>query len=1017
MPDAHFFVLRAPLLPQPPWLERPPGAERLASFRQLVEDPVLREALYVASPDLHSALELWRHDPNHPHTKNVPEALYRYLSRMGSRPTPFGLFSACSTGQVGPQTLLDPGQEFRRHTRLDMGYLSNLCEVLEPELRPKLLYSPNSTIVQTAAQYRYAEGRQDPVSRTRHNDQVSLQRTDAIDAVLAAAPARPAALAAVVQQLYPDISEEEALDFVGGLIDAQVLVSPLAPAVTGEDPLRELIGQLQPLLPDLAEQLEQVRLGMEALDAGGLGQPPAAYDALTTLLQKLPATPDPKRLYHVDLYRTGALALGTGVVEQLWAGVELLYRISPPQRSDLEKLAKDFDQRWGEAEVPLALVMDEELGLGFGAARSADPSPLLQELSFGNPPEADSAFTAQHRWMLRRLLETSTEGTWELSDEDVAALTVPGKAPLPESLYVMATLAAPDAATLDRGEGEIHLHSAEGPDGTRLFGRFCLGDARLHAEVQAHMRQQEQAQGDRIVAEVVHLPAGRMGNVIARPRLRTYEIPYLGRGEAPVEEQVPLSDLWLSQRGGRLILRSRRLNREVVPALCSAHNYAAGDLPVYRFLATLGVQGSTHFVGFQWGPLGSAPYLPRVRRGRLILSLARWRVQKKEVEILRKGGTEAEKLRSRLRLPRHVRLAEGDNLLWLDLDCPLAREALTGKESAVFMEIYPGKEELCVQSAAGGHRHELLVPFLRPGTRPPVAAPPPPPQLHLPGSDWLYLKIYTGAQTAERILAEQILPLVQETDGLKCWFFIRYADPDFHLRLRLAGEPPLLAALLNQLQAALSPWAEDGRIAKIVADSYLPEQDRYGDGVLLGLTESLFQADSVFVASMAELLEGDEGEDLRWRLGLRSLHLLLEDAGLPMDERLPLLEHARRSWAAQIRVEKSTEAALNLLYRKESRSLEPWIAPGYDPDAPEAPFFLLLEQRSVAQRPIFAALRAQMSPTRFRERMGSYMHMAINRLARSDANRMEWVLYDFLLRLYKSAIARQNADSRRHRTE
>ena len=462
MPDATFFVLRAPLLPQPAWLEGPPGAERLAEFRRLVEDPVIREAIYVASPDLHGALELWRHDPQHPHTKNVPYSLYRYLSRMGSRPTPFGLFSACSTGQVGEQSRLEPGQEFRRHTRLDMGYLANLCEALEPELRPKLLYSPNNTIVHTAAQLRYAEGRQDPVSRARHNDQVSLQRTEAIDAVLAAAPGRPAELALVVQQLYSDISEEEALAFVDGLIDAQVLVSPLAPAVTGEDPLQELIGQLQPLLPEVAERLEQLRQGLEALDAGGLGQPPAAYDALTALLKNLPATPDPKRLYHVDLYRSGVLSLGKRVVEQLWAGVELLYRISPPLRSDLEKLAKDFDQRWGEAEVPLALVMDEELGLGFGAARSADPSPLLQELSFGDPPEADSAFTAQHRWMLRRLLETSADGVWELNDEDVAALTVAGKAPLPESLYVMATLVAADAESLDRGEGEILLPSAEG---------------------------------------------------------------------------------------------------------------------------------------------------------------------------------------------------------------------------------------------------------------------------------------------------------------------------------------------------------------------------------------------------------------------------------------------------------------------------------------------------------------------------------------------------------------------------
>ena len=55
------------------------------------------------------------------------------------------------------------------------------------------------------------------------------------------------------------------------------------------------------------------------------------------------------------------------------------------------------------------------------------------------------------------------------------------------------------------------------------------------------------------------------------------------------------------------------------------------------------------------------------------------------------------------------------------------------------------------------------------------------------GSEWLYYKLYTGHKTADFILTEVIKPLTEEflEKGLiDKWFFIRYADPKHHIRLR-----------------------------------------------------------------------------------------------------------------------------------------------------------------------------------------------------------------------------------------
>ena len=64
-------------------------------------------------------------------------------------------------------------------------------------------------------------------------------------------------------------------------------------------------------------------------------------------------------------------------------------------------------------------------------------------------------------------------------------------------------------------------------------------------------------------------------------------------------------------------------------------------------------------------------------------------------------------------------------------------------------------------------------------------------RIFVPGSEWLYLKIYAGENTLERILVRQlpiILRKLNKANLINKWFFIRYADPDTHLRIRFLTE-------------------------------------------------------------------------------------------------------------------------------------------------------------------------------------------------------------------------------------
>jgi len=88
-------VVRTPLLPFEP--------EKLdeAGIRAMLHQDWFLEAIYLASPDLHSMALAWRDGAVFEARKQqkLIASLAKYYSRMMSRCTPFGLFASCGTTQ------------------------------------------------------------------------------------------------------------------------------------------------------------------------------------------------------------------------------------------------------------------------------------------------------------------------------------------------------------------------------------------------------------------------------------------------------------------------------------------------------------------------------------------------------------------------------------------------------------------------------------------------------------------------------------------------------------------------------------------------------------------------------------------------------------------------------------------------------------------------------------------------------------------------------------------------------
>jgi thiopeptide-type bacteriocin biosynthesis protein len=581
----------------------------------------------------------------------------------------------------------------------------------------------------------------------------------------------------------------------------------------------------------------------------------------------------------------------------------------------------------------------------------------------------------------------------------------------------------------------VLIEAAIGPSGARLSGRFCHGSDAIDAGVREHLRAEEALQPDAVFAEIAHLPEGRIGNILCRPVLRDYEIPFLGVSGAPADRQLPIDDLLVSVTDGRIVLRSRRLGREVVPRLTTAHNFRARSLGIYRFLCALQSQAGGG-VGWSWGPLEESPFLPRVTCGRAIFQRARWRLDARDLTALAKATEGAKRattpdavrelrarsveaaraLRERRGLPRLAVLADRDNELPIDFDNELSADSFVwlvrNRDEAVLLEMLPGPDELVATGAEGSYAHEVVVSFTR--EREPTRRETPSPvaatvrRRFAPGSDWLYAKLYCGAATGDAVLRDAIAPLVRDVmarGSADSWFFIRYADPDDHIRVRFRGDPDrLLVDVLPVLRAATEPLVDADIVWKLQLDTYEREVERYGGPRGIELAEDLFRHDSDAVLAIVELLEGDAGQDARWRLALRGADHLLDDFGYDLGQKRAIMRRAREAFAAEHRADTRLKKQLGVKFRAERDRVAELLDRAPNPDHDLSPGFDALARRAEAWRDTIAEIRARDARGELRPRLDvvvwSYIHMHANRLLRSAHRAQEMVLYDLLARTY-----------------
>lgn len=282
------------------------------------------------------------------------------------------------------------------------------------------------------------------------------------------------------------------------------------------------------------------------------------------------------------------------------------------------------------------------------------------------------------------------------------------------------------------------------------------------------------------------------------------------------------------------------------------------------------------------------------------------------------------------------------------------------------------------------------------------------------GDEWLYYKFYTGPKTADIILTRMVKPLAEhllESGAIDKWFFIRYADPKIHTRVRFhVTNPQALLETIRLVNAQTKEFIKQDLIWKIQVDSYQREIERYGIRSM-EMGETLFFHDSRMIVEMLDMIEGDEGERIRWLFSLRAVDSLLSDFQYSMEEKYDLVTRLRENFGSEFGMNRSLKDQLEKKFRADRKEINDLLNPSTDQDSVMLPLFDLIAQKSRDGQPIVEEIlklynNKEPNPFLLNDLMASYSHMMINRMFKSKQRMHEMVMYDFLHRYYKSELAR-----------
>lgn len=764
----------------------------------------LKAAIAISSPEFYATIR----ETTFEDFENLPEkikfTLWKYFNRAKFRATPFGTFSAFGVAHM--QHMQHTEKLVIADTRIEHSFVdwpvkNQLTFDYDKLIRTRdIKLFANTSHYQSKDVLRFLSKTEQLVFELQ---EIQIQEIVSFILELCKVPTRVKDIidsAGLGQEM-----DEELIGLLISMVNIQLLLTELHPNIIGDDYF--------------------TRIGVHS-------------------------APDSER-YIISEVNLKKGELNANVFRHIPELIKHLHALSKPDESStLNRFIAEFSDKFDQQEIPIMVALDPELGVGYDELEQSTTGDefitQFKNRSFTKPETDQGKLEA---FLTDQLFPLQSDNRRDISLDGMSTEGMLPEMPLANTFSVIVRL-----------DGEqVFVENIGGITANALLGRFTIANNDVLKQAKHIAEIESGSNPDVLFFDVANMAENKIDNINRRQNIYEWQLSILHFDTSPTP--LSISDIMISVRGGEVFLRSKSLNKRLVPRIASAYNYSRSDLSLFRLLCDIQAQSIQTALSFSLnGMFPQQSYYPAVRFKNLIISPRMWRINEDGLKIIAQCA-EASDLQNKMSewgIDEPFKTGLADQTLCFDPCKPddmmvFRHYALTQKSMLLKAANLPRQSML--ENTQGEsfyaeyvlnltHTNQLYrsAGQLTSSHEATIR------QIFAPGSEWLYFEIYGHPRRQNALLLSQIYSFIElYKSELKNWFFIRYTKNGHHLRLRLQLRSHFTCQeIITSLHDLLFEDLQAGWISDLQLKTYRRESERYGVDKIEEV-EQHFGIDSAYV--------------------------------------------------------------------------------------------------------------------------------------------------------------------------
>lgn len=983
-------------------------------FNILIKDHFFLNALNTASPMLYGEFIKLDEKAFCRNQKMVLTCI-KYLTRLSTRCTPFGLFSGnlVVDNYQNSDCGISRSLHFDIHVRLDSNLYQMLYESIERdnELKPFVKFYCNTSLYEHNTSYRYVEFTYDQKNGRKYA--LTQVKKDFI-------------LKKIIDQCLPGedynslvrliislgYEKDDAVTYLDELINAQVIVSELNQSSTGLPPELVLLENLNRIykkhglssIKEKIDVLESIISRQRLINTLDQKVSLRTAENLDNLLKHRYPNKRNQVFLHKEINFTTENKLSKSYNKLLEEAMFVLERITNKnsiEETRITKFKKLFTEKYGDSVQRLSDVLDMESGIGYGEFLNSggiDDNPVIFNLQNSTSEYKNNIEIHSKDNYLISAIKTALKNNLpvRLKYDDLKKYT-------PDDKYTGATFAFFGELYKNQEQKDVFHIKGIASSPINLLGRFTNSNEKINELAQEIAIFEEQYFEDFLCAEIDYIPESTLGNVILRKQFRNNHISYLG---SPAHKNnISIQEISVCVRDNKIIITNAE-NKKIMPFYSNAFNVNhPKNLPFFEFFADIKYQYDyTNSKNLNIDKYHQfMDHIPRIEYKDLIIRRSSWII--KFSELNNTDISELQGLLKTYKVNRYITFEEGDNELLIDTDnlftLEILLKELEKKKSLIVREYLLHNFNSAVTVNDENLNNEVI--FCKKNTVQSAkkyyiqAKNKKVQQSFSPGSEWIYFKIYIGNKSVDDLLIkiDKIVNEMIKINSIHSFFYIKYVEDSFQLRLRFKlNAVEDFAPVFNKVSSLLERWKKNKLLHKYSLETYERELHRYGYSQI-GIFESIFHKDSLI--SLHFIKNSKRGDYDSWLFCAEYIYTLLTKYFNDKSSVLEFITYMKNSYDIEFNSNKNTTKSINLNYNQRKNLLNEI-------------FFnkkSLIKETEKLQADILKLLKRieYSSKTELFSYLGSVFHMHIIRIVRSNNRLYEYMIYCFLLKIAKTQNA------------